>query len=196
MSFVVKCPGCKQKIKWLVDDPPDDCPACGYRLASDRADDDVVVPNILAFSTRCQDGVYKAMEKASEQRMYQAAEMAGCSPSEMSDLKITNLRDNMKQGEIAAIPVVNDVTRQMDAIKAMNPNSMFGFGGGPGAGLEFGAGVDSGRIAEGVPGVVHGIRGARMQSVVREMHASRVGPDALGDRPALETQQVNYRRRV
>jgi NAD-dependent SIR2 family protein deacetylase len=195
MPFVVKCPGCKQRIKWLVDDPPDDCPACGHRLVSDRADSDVVMPNILAFSTRCQDGVYKAMEKASEQRVYEAAEMAGCSPSEMSSLKITNLRDNMKQGEIAAIPVVNDVTRQMDAVRAMNPNAHVGFGtgGGVSAGIGF---------SESVPTGPYPSAGARTQQAFRRAHAERMSGqlargDVTSDLPANEiTRNPNYRSRV
>jgi hypothetical protein len=184
MPFVIKCPGCKKKIKWLVDDPPDDCPACRHCLRSDRADDDVVVPNILAFSTRCQDGVYKAMEKASEHRMYQAAEMAGCDASEMKDLKITNLRDNMKQGEIAAIPVVNDVTRQMDAFP---PNSPFGFNGGPSVGLGYSGAVSTGPFSNS---------GARTQTAVREMHAIATNYAAVGDLPANEIFNPHYRRRV
>ncbi len=189
MPFVVKCPGCKQKVKWLADDPPDDCPACGHRLVSDRADSDVVMPNILAFSTRCQDGVYKAMEKASEHRMYEAAEMAGCDASEMSDLKITNLRDNMKQGEIAAIPVVNDVTRQMDAIRAANPNAQMGFGGGIG-------------YSESVPTGPYPNAGARTQQAFRRAHADRMSGqlargDVMSDLPANEiTRNPNYRSRV
>ena len=186
MPFVVKCPGCKQKIKWLADDPPDDCPACGYRLVSDRADDDVVMPNILSFSTRCSDGVYKAMERASEERVYQAAEMAGCDASDMKDLKITNLRDNMKQGEIAAMPVVNDVTRQMDAIRAANPNAQVGFGG-PDAGIGFSAAVPTGYEASA---------GARMQRTMRQVHSDRLGGTASSDLPARELFQPGYRPRV
>ncbi len=195
MPFVVKCPGCKQKIKWLADDPPDDCPACGHRLISDRSDDDVVCPNILSFSTRCQDGVYKAMEKASQERVYQAAEMAGCDASDMQDLKITNLRDNMKQGEIAAIPVVNDVTRQMDAVRAMNPNAHVGFGTGGGVsdGIGFSAAVPTGPYPSA---------GARTQQAFRRAHADRMSGqlargDVVSDRPANEiVQNPNYRSRV
>jgi hypothetical protein len=173
MPFVVKCPGCKQKIKWLADDPPDDCPACGYRLGSDRADDDVVCPNILSFASRCQDGVYKAMERASEERVYQAAEMAGCDASDMKDLKITNLRDNMKQGEIAAMPVVNDVTRHMDRLKAMNPNAQVGYGADASAGAEYAVGAATGRIADGVPGSIMPRRGAQVARFYNESHQSR-----------------------
>jgi hypothetical protein len=203
MAFVIKCQGCKQKIKWLVDDPPEDCPACGYRIASDRADDDVVMPNILSFATRCSDGVYKMLEKSSEDRVYAAAEQAGCDPSDMAGLKITNLRDNMKQGDIAAMPVVNDVTRQMDAIAQINPNSQFGFGGGAGAGLSFSSAVPSGPSPNA---------GARFQRAVNETHPAMVAQHCVGKdehghrvvpstdvrstRPANEMFNPGYRPRV
>jgi hypothetical protein len=204
MAVVIRCPACKTKFRWFTETEgyPSNCPKCDAYVGHDRADDDVVCPNILSFSTRCQDGVYKAMEKASQERVYQAAEMAGCDASDMKDLKITNLRDNMKQGEIAAIPVVNDVTRQMDAIAARNPNSMFGFGGGAGAGLEFGAGVASGHIADGVRGSILPNAGARTQQAFRRAHADRMSGqlargDVSSDRPANEiVQNPNYRSRV
>jgi hypothetical protein len=186
MAVVIRCPACKTKFRWLAETEgyPSNCPQCDAYVGHDRADDDVVMPNILAFSTRCQDGVYKAMEKSSEQRMYEAAEMAGCSPSEMSDLKITNLRDNMKQGEIAAMPVVNDVTRQMEAFPS---NSPFGFNGGPSAGLGYSGTVSTGPFPNA---------GARTQTLVRESHAIATNYTAVGDRPANEIFNPGYRRRV
>ncbi len=199
MAVVVKCPYCKKKIKWLVDEPyPDDCPACGTYVGHDRADDDVVMPNILHFSTRCSDGVYKAIEKASENRVYEAAEMAGCSASEMSSLKITNMKDSMREGDIAAMPIVNDVTRQMDAIRAMNPNASVGFGDG----LGFSSTVATGPVPNA---------GARFQRAVNESHPSMVGrqvgrdesghlvapsTDVMSSRPANEIFQPGYRPRV
>jgi len=194
LAVVIRCPACKTKFRWLAETEgyPSNCPQCNAYVGHNRADDDVVVPNILAFSTRCQDGVYKAMEKASEHRMYQAAEMAGCSPSEMSDLKITNLRDNMKQGEIAAMPVVNDVTRQMDKIRTMNPNAQIGYGG-PDAGIGFSAAVPTGPYPSA---------GARTQQAFRRAHAERMSGqlargDVTSDLPANEiTRNPNYRSRV
>jgi hypothetical protein len=173
VPFVVKCPGCKQKIKWLVDDPPEDCPACGYHIASDRADDDIPMPNILTLANRSVDGVYKMMEKSSEDRVYQAAEQAGCDPSDMAGLKITNIRDNMKQGDIAAMPVVNGLTKHMDAMRAMNPNSHVGFGADHSAGVEFAAGAATGRIAEGVPGSIMPRRGAQVGTLLTSGHGSK-----------------------
>ena len=84
------------------------------------------------------DKVYRDMERASEGRAEQAAEMAGVPVSEMSHLKITNMRDNVQVGESAAMPVVNDVTRQMDAIAARG--GQIGFANG----ADFAATTNSG----------------------------------------------------
>jgi hypothetical protein len=196
LAVVIRCPACKTKFRWLAETEgyPSNCPQCDAYVGHDRSDDDVVCPNILAFSTRCQDGVYKAMEKASEQRVYEAAEMAGCDVSDMKDLKITNLRDNMKQGEIAAMPVVNDVTRQMDKIKELNPNSQLGYGSsGGGNGIEYSADVPTGPYPSA---------GARTQQAFRRAHAERMSGqlargDVTSDLPANEiTRNPNYRSRV
>ena len=163
MAVVIRCPACRTKFRWLAETEayPSDCPQCGAYVGHDRADDDVVMPNILSFANRCSDGVYKAMEKASQERVYQAAEMAGCDASDMADLKITNLRDNMKQGEIAAMPVVNDLTRHMDAMRARNPNAHVGFGSDHNSiAMEYAAGAATGHIAQGVPGSILPRRGA------------------------------------
>ena len=72
------------------------------------------MPAIRTVAGTMLDKVYRAEEAASEKRAEQAAEMAGVPVSEMSGLKITNMRDNMREGDVAAIPVQNDVTRQMD----------------------------------------------------------------------------------
>jgi hypothetical protein len=176
MAVVIRCPACRTKFRWLAETEayPSDCPQCGAYVGHDRADDDVVMPNILSFSTRCSDGVYKAMEKASQERVYQAAEMAGCDASDMADLKITNLRDNMKQGEIAAMPVVNDLTRHMDAMRARNPNAHVGFGSDHNSiAMEYAAGVATGHIAQGVPGSILPRRGAQVGTALTSAHAEK-----------------------
>ena len=175
MAVVIRCPACKTKFRWLAETEayPSDCPECGFHTGHDRADDDVVVPNILSFATRSTDGVYKAMEKSSEDRVYQAAEMAGCDASDMAGLKITNMRDHMKPGDIAAIPEVNDITKHMDAMRARNPNTQVGYGSDASAGSEFAAGAASGRIADGVPGSIMPRRGAQVGTVLTSGHANK-----------------------
>lgn len=176
MAVIIRCPYCETKFRWLAatEDYPDECPQCGEPIRSTRADDDIVSPNILSFANRTVDGVYRAMEKASEARVYEAAEQAGCDAADMADLKITNLRDNMKQGEIAAMPVVNDLTRHMDAMKARNPNAHVGFGSDHNSiAMEYAAGAASGHIAQGVTGSILPRRGAQVGTLLTTGHAAK-----------------------
>jgi hypothetical protein len=190
MAYSLRCPACRVKFAW---DPtegyPEYCPndECETRIAHDVDDNVIHMPALRSASTRANDTLYRQMEASSEKRVEQAAHMAGVHPSEMSDLKITNLLETRHEGAVAAVPVVNEVTRSMDAIRAANPNAQVGFGAGPEAGLYFSSQAHAGSSPNA---------GARTQSVVREMHGQRVGHDALSDRPALETQQPGYRRRV
>src|SRR5262252_1727992 len=68
------------------------CPYCGHE--ADEPDDTVIpMPSLRSATTKATDKVYRDMETASIQRAEQAASMAGVPVSEMSHLKITNLRD-------------------------------------------------------------------------------------------------------
>lgn len=82
--------------------PPDTCPHCGGISEAPR----LPIPSGGHIGgsniARSVDQMYKQTEKASEYR----AEVAG-DPT----LKITNLRDNLREGDVAAMPVNNEVTR-------------------------------------------------------------------------------------
>lgn len=97
---------------------PDCCPGCGYEYDPPPGDNIISMPAIRSAVAKSVDGVYRDMERASEARVQQAADVLGVPASEMSGLKVTNLRDNTREGEMAAVPIVNDVTRQMDLITA------------------------------------------------------------------------------
>lgn len=118
MKVILKCPLCREKFKYDVADGwPDDCPRCNQRIAHDRADDDVVIPYFLSDKTKKTDGVARQIMDGSEQRAEMAAAMAGVPVSEMSGLKVTDLNDR-NDSEVAAKRVNNDVTRQMEAMRA------------------------------------------------------------------------------
>lgn len=107
----MRCPSCEKKFPWEPTlGTPEHCPLCGYRTAHDRADDDIVMPSLRSARMAATDGVYRDLEKSSEHRMHQAAQMAGCDVSDMAGLKITNLRDT-KEGEIAAPSVAAETAR-------------------------------------------------------------------------------------
>lgn len=184
MAFSIRCPDCRKKFPW---DPnagfPDECPNEECKSHIGLTDDQVIdipMPFLSSPKNRSVDQVYRQMETGSEFRAQAAAEMTGASKEEMSGLKITNLKTGQKQGDIA-MPAVNNAVSQM--VEA--PKSPFGFQGSNGLG--FSGPVASGAFANA---------GAKFQSVLRNSHAERVGYDAVGDRPALETTQPSYRRRA
>lgn len=181
MAFILRCPDCRGKFPW---DPklgmPKHCALCGAYVGHDRDDDDIVVPFIRHASTSASDKVYRDMERGSERRAEMAAEAAGVPVSEMSGIKINDLRSTRHEGDVAAVPVNNEVSRAIEA-----GQSSFGFQGNNGLGF-------SGPVASGpFPNA-----GARTQTMLRSAHAERMGWDKVGDRPANEINQPGYRRRV
>jgi hypothetical protein len=138
-KFAARCPGCHRKFPW---DPklgyPTRCPLPGCDYTSPEMDPDVIViaaPFIRSANTGKTDAVYRELERTSEVRAQMAADMAGVSVSEMSHLKVTNLKDNTRPGEVAAMPVVNAVTQQMDYLRqrgqpvGFQPNDNQAYGG-------------------------------------------------------------------
>lgn len=181
MASKLRCPACRVTFPW---DPakgfPEFCPntLCETRIAHDREDSDVVMPFVrTSAKTKVIDRTYREMETASEHRAIAAAEMAGVPVSEMSDLKITNLRSTTHEGDVAAVPVNNEVSRFMDqtgagGFNAPNP-------------VEYGTNVQVGPYPNA---------GAHMRTAV-QAHHSRSVPGGVSERPANETLQPGYRRR-
>lgn len=179
MALVVRCPDCREKFSWKSGTAlPDACPLCGAKVGSDRPDDEIVLPSIRTMRTRIMDKTYRDMEAGSEKRMELAAQVGGGSPSDYSALKITDMKDNLREGETAAVPVRNAVTEHMAR------TGQGGFVGGDGTGY-------SGAVQTGpFPNA-----GARMRTSVQQYHSSISHGSAVSDRPATETQQPGYRRR-
>lgn len=114
MPFALKCPDCRGKFPWdRTADFPQFCPLCRADIGIDTDDTVIHMPSLRSAASKSVDKVYADMEKGSELRMQKGAEMAGCSPEEMSSLKITDIRTGLKEGEIAAVPVNNAVTQAM-----------------------------------------------------------------------------------
>lgn len=175
----LKCPDCAETFKWPGDQKwPDFCPSC--RAALTTHEDEICMPFIRSAATKTTDKVYRDMERGSEMRAQAAADMLGVATADVSDLKITNLRDT-HYGEPANVPVVNDITRLMDA----NPHAPIGFNANAN-GAQYSGAVQSGPFANS---------GAKMRTTLQNMHARTYGHHLVSDRPGLETQQPGYRRR-
>ena len=164
--FKLQCPQCAHKF-YSVSAFPDCCPACGHE--PEEPDDTVIsMPAIRSAVAKSVDQVYRDIERTSEVRVEQAAAMAGVDRAEMAGLKVTNLRDNTQYGEIAAMPVVNDVTRQMDYMKSRG--GTVGFSGG----AELKPDIAQGAI--NVNGQI--MRGIEPRAGSRVMHAINPNADA------------------
>lgn len=132
-----ECPDCEQQFAYAVDpdgrDGPDFCPKCGSNL-SDNPPDEVELQrmNIQTIKGKIGDQVYRQMETAADARIEEVAEKYGMDKSELSDMKITNMRDNMREGDIAAItpapkvPLAIQNFQNPAAVSAFTQGSMSG----------------------------------------------------------------------
>lgn len=137
MAFIrkLKCSECGNIITWehpRKNDPtPDDleCVFCAGKPAPKIPfrGSPAVRTGKRDHITQSVDGMYKQMEDGSVARMEAAAQQFGGDPSDYASLKITDMNDNMREGDIAAKTPSTPVTQQMDAL-SKNPNYKGGVG--------------------------------------------------------------------
>ena len=178
MAFALRCPECRGTFRWDPKKYARYCLLCEADFGPERPDDEIVMPAFLSAKTRATDQVGRDLMDSSNVRAEKAAEMLGVPVSEMSDMKVTDLKSTKHEGMVAMPQVVNEVTQRMDAMQKMG--LPVGFGAGP-TGAEYSGAVASGPF----PNV-----GAKMRSMI---HAAN---GAVSERPGLETQQPGYVRRA
>lgn len=100
-----QCPDCEHTFQFLYmtsdEPPPRYCPSCGNDLGAEPP----VLPSLFAIKgqiTKMNDNVYRTLETASIERSEHAAEMLGVSKSETASLKMTDMKDYLRPGDIAA----------------------------------------------------------------------------------------------
>ncbi len=98
--------------------PPEYCSRCGAYVGPDNTP----IPGLFSIPTvkaKSMDSTYRLLESSSEERAKAAAAELDVPVSEMSHLKVTDMNDNMREGDVAAkiTPVKNDVTIRMDQMK-------------------------------------------------------------------------------
>lgn len=103
MAFQLRCPDCRKAFPWKpTAGMPEQCPLCDVRIGNDRADDDVVMPFIRSAKTTNNDKLYRDLEKGSETRAELAAQQLGVPVSDMLAMKMTDMNDSQREGDIAA----------------------------------------------------------------------------------------------
>ena len=162
-----ECPGCGGRFDHLhmrsTEEPPYFCPLCG--TSKRDVHPDLSAPHIRQTIGVVADNVYRQMETASQARAEMAAEMLGESVSEMSAMKMTDMKDSLREGDLSAPRVAANVA---------------------GSGIQSAAAVQ-GHIAAAKAAPDRG--GAlRMADVVKASHPSRVARAVVSggiDRPIV-----------
>ena len=112
---------------------------CEIELSHIVPDDVIVMPSLRSAKMAATDKVYRDMERGSEVRAQAAADLVGAPVAEMSSLKITNLKDNQREGDIAAM----ESQAAMDRFKTFTPTPV----GWQANGAELASGVASGAVS-------------------------------------------------
>lgn len=99
-----ECGSCDRQFRWLHhpsdDPPPERCPLCGAPTDGDPVFSPAA-PAIKGVMGIAADQVYRAMEASSEARAEMAADMGGGTAADYSHMKITDLKDNQREGDTA-----------------------------------------------------------------------------------------------
>lgn len=186
-----QCPECLYEFSYdhhptIEADPcPRFCAQCGFDTDGDY-DAALVMPHIGRPIRQNVDGMHRAMEEGAEFRAEMAREQFGLDQQQANAMKLTDMKDNLREGDTGDIPVKNDVTQIMEAA----PQGMFGFQQAVGA--QYSSTVSEGQYPNA---------GARAMQVVRAQHGQRVAASGhaapvTSSLPAIETQQPGYKRRV
>lgn len=136
----LRCSYCRGTFPWESSKPyPKHCPLCDEDIGIEDRGGVIQMPSLRSARMESVDKVYRDMEKGSEVRAQAAAELSGASKEEMAALKITNLKDNQRAGDIAAV----ESDAAMQRLKQAAPNTPIGFAQG---GSAFADGIASGAV--------------------------------------------------
>lgn len=125
VTFIYSCPGTHEhpphqfRFCHIPDrerDPlPRYCAVCSYDSQAETFTREMSAPHIEKSIRRAGDATFRQMEGQAEERMDMAAEMTGMDRGEFNDLKITDIKDNLREGDTADVTVNNDVSRAIEA---------------------------------------------------------------------------------
>lgn len=105
-----KCPDCRGTFEFMHhpsnEPPPSECPLCNSDMTGGTGETPKheFVPhiNLGTAKGKVPDQLFKTMMAASEERTKDAADMLGVSVSDVPGIKITDMNDNLREGDVAA----------------------------------------------------------------------------------------------
>ncbi len=165
----IRCLLCREAFRWDTNDGwPSHCPECHGYIGSD-GNDEVVAPFISKAQNKNPDRVYRDMEAKASFRAQQAAEMMGSSDAEVSHLKMTDMKDNLRQGDMA---FSNNLTPQQQAMEQQMTPATQSFG------LQASAGTNVGPVPRAGTNFI--------QNVLKPNHFRRSGGAPVTNHPSIE----------
>lgn len=112
-----RCPDCKGNFDFLhhpTDEPPPErCELCGSYMGDEPQKAPVLRLNFGKEKNKVPDQVYRRMESASVARAEEAAELTGATAAEMSGMKMTNMRDNLREGDVTNISTADAALKRL-----------------------------------------------------------------------------------
>lgn len=158
-----ECPDCKGEFTFMhmtKDEPvPEYCPQCGNFMGTEP----VQLPSFISIKsqrTKNADRTYRDIEAGGEKRAELAAEMTGGEKEDFSALKITDLKDNLRPGDIAAKMPANPVSEFMESNKG---NENIGFVETK-VGAQYGV-PEGARVGDGMRGQISEIHHSMQKAV-------------------------------
>ena len=165
----LRCPFCREAFPWESRLPwPKVCPCCAEEIGiPDRGDNGVVMPFIRSAKMAATDKTYRDIEAGSDVRVEKAAELTGSTKEEMAALKITDMNDSMRAGDIAD----KTAATAMENLKAMSktPVGFIDNGSGYSDGVSTGAINVNGKIITGIEPNAGARAAARVQRRMQGM---------------------------
>ena len=118
MAIKLRCPSCRKTFRW--EGPwPRYCPRCQYDTSLDDKPE-VAAPHISSGRAKAlsqsADQTYRGMEAGAQAGAEAAAAALGVPVAEMSGMKITDMNDRLREGDLAMkAPPPNPVSNVMAA---------------------------------------------------------------------------------
>ena len=126
-----ECPSCTKTFDFLHhpndEPPPSFCPLCGTDVSGkkkkskakkvDRVNSPGLservkrMPSVRRTASRSADAVYRGMENATNARIQAAAETLGVDTGSLNAMKMTDMKDNLREGDMAQSTSAADATQ-------------------------------------------------------------------------------------
>jgi len=165
----IRCHLCRERFSWdIMKGYPTHCECCKQFIGIPADAPELATPYISTQQKRGNtDAIYRDMENKSVARAQMAAADAGVSASEMSHMKMTDMKDGLREGDSAA---ANSLTQTQ---KVMEAQSSFGGGNAKAMAIAASSGTRTGPLPNAGTNFIHNATDG-----LRAMHSKRNGPQS------------------